>query len=280
MVILGIHTPEFEFEKDRDNVLKASVDDAIVWPVALDNDFRTWDAYNNKYWPAKYLIDKDGIIRYSHFGEGYYAETEREIRKLLEEAGADLTLDIELPTDQVVDPGFLRARKLTRELYGGYHRGCYSRYVFDIEDFCRSKDEVREYEEPGSNWVDDLIYLQGPWRAGEESLQYAPDGAGGGFDDYLLLKFTARTANAVLTPEEGGEPFKVLVTLDGLPLTEENQGRDVVMEDGQSYLLVDEPRLYSIVDAEEYGTYVLKMSSDSPHFALFAFTFGIYTEGI
>ena len=130
LVILGIHTPEFEFEEDRDNVLNASVDDAIVWPVALDNDYRTWRAYSNRYWPAKYLIDKDGVIRYTHFGEGAYAETEQEIRKLLEEAGADLTLDIELPTDQVVDPGFLRARKLTRELYGGYGRGCFSPLCF------------------------------------------------------------------------------------------------------------------------------------------------------
>ena len=280
LVILGIHTPEFEFEEDRDNVLNASVDDAIVWPVALDNDYRTWRAYSNRYWPAKYLIDKDGVIRYTKFGEGAYAETEQEIRKLLEEAGADLTLDIELPTDQVVDPGFLRARKLTRELYGGYGRGCFSRYVFDIDEFCDNKDQVLEYTEPGSDHEDDFIYLSGPWRASEESLQYAPDGSGGEYEDYLLLKFTARTANAVLTPEVGGEPFKVLVTLDDQPLTEENKGRDVVFEDGQSYLLVDEPRLYSIVDAEEYGTYVLKMSSNSPHFALFAFTFGIYAQGI
>ena len=281
LVILGIHTPEFEFEKDRENVRKASVDDAIVWPVALDNDYGTWRAYNNRYWPAKYLIDKDGVIRYYHFGEGSYAETEREIRKLLEEAGADLTLDIELPTDQIVDPAFLRARKLTRELYGGYGRGCWSRYVFDIDAFCNSKDQVRQYSEPGDDHEDDLIYLQGPWRANEESLQYAPDGSNGDYEDYLLLKFTARTANAVLTPDAGGEPFKVLVTLDGQPITEENRGKDIVTEDdGRTFLVVDEPRLYSIVDAAEYGTYTLTMASNSSQFALFAFTFGIYTQGI
>jgi hypothetical protein len=211
---------------------------------------------------------------------GWHEDEPFKILDLLEEAGADLTLDIELPTDQVVDPGFLRARKLTRELYGGYGRGCFSRYVFDIDEFCDNKDQVLEYTEPGSDHEDDFIYLSGPWRASEESLQYAPDGSGGEYEDYLLLKFTARTANAVLTPEVGGEPFKVLVTLDDQPLTEENKGQDVVFEDGQSYLLVDEPRLYSIVDAEEYGTYVLKMSSNSPHFALFAFTFGIYAQGI
>ena len=280
LVILGIHTPEFEFEKDRGNVQKASADDAIVWPVALDNDYGTWRAYNNRYWPAKYLIDKDGVIRYHHFGEGFYAETELEIRKLLEEAGADLTLDLELPTDQVVDPAFLAARKLTRELYGGYGRGCWSRYVFNIDEFCENKDQVLEYSEPGSGYEDDLIYLKGPWRANEENLQYVPAEEGGGFDDYLLLKFTSRTANAVLTPEVGGEPFKVLVTLDGAPIPEADRGLDIVVEDGSTFLMVDEPRLYSIVDAEEYGTYTLTMSSNTRQFALFAFTFGIYTQGI
>ena len=280
LVILGIHTPEFEFEEDRNNVQKASADDAIVWPVALDNEMGTWRAYSNRYWPAKYLIDKDGVIRYQHFGEGDYAETELEIRKLLEEAGADLTLDTELPTDQVVDPAFLKARKLTRELYGGYGRGCFSRYVFDVDEFCDNKDQVREYSEPGSDHEDDFIYLKGPWRGNEENLQYAPTDDGGDYDDYLLLKFTARTANAVLTPDPGGEPFKVLVTLDGAPITEENRGRDVVVEDGRTFLMVDAPRLYSIVDAAEYGTYTLTMSSNSPDFALFAFTFGIYTQGI
>ena len=280
LVILGIHTPEFEFEENPDNVQKASADNGIVWPVALDNDYGTWRAYSNRYWPAKYLIDKDGIVRYTHFGEGDYAGTEMQIRQLLEEAGADLSLDLELPTDQVPDPDFLRARKLTRELYAGYGRGCYTQYVFDVTEFCASPDRVREYSDPGDH-EDDLIYLEGPWLAGEESLRYAPDGSEAEYSDYMAVKFSAKSANVVLTPDEGGEPFKVLVTLDGQPLTEDNKGEDVVIEaDGRSFMVVDEPRLYSIVEVPDYGTYELKMSSNSPHFAIFAFTFGIYTTGI
>ncbi len=281
LVILGIHTPEFEFEEKRDNVQKASVDDAIVWPVALDNDYRTWRAYNNRYWPAKYLIDKDGIIRYTHFGEGAYAETEDEIKKLLEEAGADFSLfDYESPKDQQLDPSFSRGREITRELYGGYGRGCYTRYLADIDVFCESRDMIHEYRDPGE-YEDHLIYLEGPWLGTEESLRYAPDTDHGDYSDYMLVKFSARTANVVLTPEEGGEPFKVLVTVDGQPLTEANKGQDVVIEDdGRSFLVVDEPRLYSIVEAPSYGTYELKMSSNSPHFAIFAFTFGVYASGI
>ncbi|SVD97854.1 uncharacterized protein METZ01_LOCUS450708, partial [marine metagenome] len=91
LVIIGVHSPEFEFEKDYDNVLKATQDNGITWPVAQDNDFETWDNYSNRFWPAKYLIDKDGLVQYTHFGEGAYDETEKQIRDLLIDAGASLS---------------------------------------------------------------------------------------------------------------------------------------------------------------------------------------------
>ena len=93
LVIVGVHSPEFEYEKEYDNVVKATRDDALVWPVAQDNDFVTWRRYNNRYWPSEYLVDKDGVVRYIHFGEGAYAETENVIRELLAEIGADLPKD-------------------------------------------------------------------------------------------------------------------------------------------------------------------------------------------
>ena len=86
LVIVGVHSPEFEFEKIYDNVVKAAQKDALVWPIAQDNDFTTWNRYRNRYWPSEYLIDKDGVIRYTHIGEGAYAETEDVIRELLAES--------------------------------------------------------------------------------------------------------------------------------------------------------------------------------------------------
>ena len=86
LVIVGVHSPEFEFEKDYDNVVKAAQEDALIWPIAQDNDFTTWNRYSNRYWPMEYLIDKDGVIRYTHIGEGAYAETEEIIRELLAES--------------------------------------------------------------------------------------------------------------------------------------------------------------------------------------------------
>ncbi len=92
-VVIGVHTPEFEFEKKTENVLNAIKQFGIKYPVAQDNDFATWNAYNNRYWPAKYLIDADGNVRYTHFGEGEYDVTEDNIKKLLAEAGKKVTTE-------------------------------------------------------------------------------------------------------------------------------------------------------------------------------------------
>ena len=89
LVIVGVHTPEFEFEKLYDNVVQATKDEGVAWPVVQDNEFAVWRSYSNRFWPAKYLIDQHGVIRYRHFGEGKYAETEEWIRALLEEVGAE-----------------------------------------------------------------------------------------------------------------------------------------------------------------------------------------------
>ena len=286
LVILGIHTPEFEFEEDTENVRNATFKHGITWPVAQDNDYATWDAFRNRFWPAKYLVDQDGVIRYTHFGEGNYAETEEMIRDLLVEAGADLSLlDAELPKDQVVDSSFIHgdpSARPTPELYGGWKRGCSSIYgaAFVAQPgYCSNLNQVVDYVDPG-NHIDHGIYLNGPWFAGEESLRFAPDEELDDYSGYMSMRISAKSANAVITPEGGGEPFKVLVTLDGDYLTEDNRGEDVVIEvDGRSFLIIDQPRLYRVVEAPRFGTYDLKLSSNSPQFAVFAFTFGVYESG-
>ena len=287
LVIIGVHAPEFVFEEKLENVQKAVADYGIGWAVAQDNDFKTWRAYENRYWPAKYLIDKDGIIRYTHFGEGAYAETEVKIQELLRETGVDpTTLETGLPSDQELDPTYKsdRSAAVTRELYAGYERGYndaqrgFGGYVgskeyYDGRDKDTSYVDKQEYE-------DHKIYLQGPWHNNHESLRHARETMNS--EDYMFLRFSAKSVNAVIKPEgEGAQPFKVLVTLDGKPLTAENKGADVVIEaDGRSFLHVDGPKMYAVVEAPRYGTYDLKLSSDSPHFALFAFTFGVYQSGV
>ena len=285
LVILGIHTPEFEFEKDYDNVAQATKDNGIIWPVAQDNDYTTWRNYSNQYWPAKYLIDRDGVVRYQHFGEGAYAETEERIRQYLEEAGADLSDDpLVLPSDQAVDPIFLRTRsaEVTPELYAGYERN-YSAalsggrpYVVQTEYF-RNQGQVAELKAPDDP-APHKIYFNGPWLVEAERSKHAR--RTDGYEDYIALNYSAKSVNAVLT-SDSGEPYRVRVTVEGEYLTEQNKGRDVIIGgDGESYLLVTEARLYEVVNNSEYRQrMVLRLSSNSDDFGLFAFTFGVYQEG-
>ncbi len=286
LVILGIHTPEFEFEKDYTNVLEATRENGISWPVAQDNDFETWKAYNNRYWPAKYLIDRDGVIRYSHFGEGKYAETENEIRELLEEAGADLSDDADLPEDQKLDPAYLGTLggEVTPELYAGYHRNVssimtgYRPYVVQ-QEYYHAVDTVGVLAAPDEMELEPhRIFFQGPWEVGSEHVRHGR--LTNNYEDYLTLKYSAKSVNAVLT-SNSGEPYRVRITLDGDYLTGESAGADIQFgEDGESYLLVEQPRLYEIIDSPGYTQgQVLRMSSNSNNFGLFAFTFGVYEDG-
>ena len=284
LVILGIHTPEFEFEKDFANVRQATVDNGIVWPVAQDNDFATWDAYNNRYWPAKYLIDREGQVRYTHFGEGHYAETEAQIRELLTAAGADLSDDLELPADQLLDPTFVNRADafLTPELYAGYQRNVQSLlfgmdpYIIQM-DYYQSSDQVVEFAAPELRQPH-YIYFHGSWAVGPEQMTHAR--VTEDYSDYIALTYSAKSVNAVLT-SYAGDDYRVRVTLEGEYLTEENRGADIrIAADGESYLLVNEPRLYEIVNSPAYtAEKELRLSSNSADFSLFAFTFGVYQDG-
>ena len=285
LVILGVHTPEFEFEKDYDNVVQATQENGIIWPVAQDNDYVTWKNYQNRYWPAKYLIDQDGVVRYTHFGEGGYGETEEQIRRLLAEAGADLSDDkLVLPTDQEVDMTFLNTRnaQVTPELYAGHERNfsaaLYGRGAYVVQpEYFDSRDEVVTLKAPAV-LVDHKIYFNGPWSIMAESSRHARETSEN--EDYIALKYSAKSVNAVLTAESN-QSYRVLITMNGQALTEENKGRDVIIGDnGDSYIEVTDARLYELVDHPQYAQgQELRMSSNSPDFGLFAFTFGVYKEG-
>ena len=285
LVIVGVHSPEFEFEKDYDNVVEATQNEAIAWTIAQDNDFVTWRGYNNRFWPAKYLIDKDGVVRYKHFGEGGYAETEGLIRELLAEADSNfLANNLPLPEDQTVDPAFLTARdaEVTRELYGGYERGesdlLFGRggYVQQMQYF-DSKDQVANFSITEDHQPH-KIYFEGAWHVGPESSTHGR--VTESFEDYLALVYSATSVNAVLT-SDSGEPYKVRITVDDEYLTDSNKGSDIIIgDDGESYLWVTSPSLYNLISNDSYvRRQNLKMASNSPDFGLFAFTFGVYDTG-
>ena len=285
LVIVGVHTPEFEFEKVYDNVVQATQDMGVAWPVVQDNGYSVWRSYSNRFWPAKYLIDKDGVIQYRHFGEGRYAETEQEIRRLLADVGAaSEALAMPLPENpQTASNPSDGERQRTPELFAGWNfvtthfqsgRGL---YVGQVDPYNHNRDEVVELEIPHEIHPD-RIYFKGSWYIGPENVRHARET--GDYSDSVVLAYSARSVNAVLT-SESGEPYKVRVRVQGQYLTEENKGDDIIIgEDGESYLMVTAPRAYKIIEHTEWMQHqVLELFSMSDDFGLFSFTFGTYKDG-
>ncbi len=286
LVIVGVHAPEFEFEKLEENVKMAVDEWGIEYPVVLDNDHGTWDAFLNRSWPAKYLIDKDGVIRYTHFGEGKYIETEDEIRKVLAELDADVAgiehsniEDADFHLDALAqDP----LEGLTRELYAGVERNYGalqyggSPYVLH-EEYYHGLGRVVEYEDTEEEHYNQFIYLQGSWINELEHLRHAR--VTEDFEDYILVNFKAAEVNVVLTFGDSGEPYDVRVLVNDEPVKEEQAGLDVRWDDeGNSFITVDEPRMYRVIQLDDFEGHELKLSSNSDQFRVFAYTFGAYVE--
>jgi len=256
----------------------------IIWPVALDNDFVTWSNYSNRFWPAKYLIDKDGIVRYTHFGEGQYAETENKIRELLKDAGANiLNDDFAESVDQVLDPAFRGSNdaEVTRELYAGSDRNLPDRLYggggyAGQANYYLTQEAAGNFALPGE-LTPHQLYFQGRWLVGNENVTHGR--VTGGFEDSINMVYSARSVNAVLT-SGSGKPYRVRITMDGEYLTADNKGQDVAIgDDGESYILVTGPRIYNVVENPQWvWRNKLTMSSNSDDFVLFAFTFGIYQK--
>ena len=281
LVIVGVHTPEFEFEHLRENVEAAVEEFQIKWPVLQDNEMGTWQAFNNVFWPAKYLIDKDGVIQYTHFGEGKYVETELEIRKLLNETGADIDgiiansgSDPEL-NDQAVSGEFETYQ--TREIYAGLERNVNSQvpYIIQVEFYSNPQSTPILLEDPGDH-QNHFLYLQGIWINGLESIEHAR--VTEDLEDYAALKYFGNSVNVVLGSK--GEPYRVYITVDDGPVPITDRGADIEEEEsGRTFILVDRARMYRLIESPVYGGHELKLSSNSNDFVIFAFTFGSYSTG-
>jgi thiol-disulfide isomerase/thioredoxin len=261
LVIIGVHSPEFGFEKDSENVRRAIQQYGIKYPVAMDNDQKTWKAYANHYWPHKYLIDAQGNIRYEQPGEGGYAETEEMIRKLLVEAGRSLD---EEPTRVVAEEIQFREIK-TPEIYFGHGRGG---FLGNPKGLLKVRD--LNYQEP-SKIEENLFYLVGRWVVGEDNAQYVGDGDG---DGKIFLRYTARSVNIVAGAP--GRTVQVEVLLDGRPLTPTTVGQDVQFDgSGRSLVLIGEERLYSLVnDQSGYAPHTLTLIVGNRGLEAYTFTFG------
>lgn len=247
LVIIGVHAPEFEFEKNADNVRKAVADFGLTYPVVQDNNFATWRAYNNHYWPAKYFIDAEGNIRAHHFGEGDYDGSERIIQELLREAGER---DVPSSTD---NPSYTVSAN-TPETYVGFSR---------IDRFA-SPEPIRQktpalYTAP-DRLSSNRFALSGMWTIDQE---YAKPVAGAG----LVFDIDAQDVFLVMRPERADMPVRVRVFLDGAM-------RDFGADNHDGVVTVTEDRLYHLIHLSVPGRHLLRLEFENDGAEVYAFTFG------
>ena len=260
LVVIGVHAPEFAFEKDLGNVRHAVGELGITYPVALDNDYAIWQGFNNQYWPAHYFIDSTGRIRGHHFGEGNYAESEALIRRLLKDAGdADLpplggesarAVGVQAPGDQ--------EHVRSPETYIGYERA--ANFVSPGGALRERPHSYRAHALSLNQWA-----LAGDWTVGAEkaALSKAPG--------KITYRFYARDLHLVLGPAADGRPVRFRVQVDGTNPAA-NHGTDT---DASGVGLVREQRLYQLVrQSQGVGEHVFSIEFLDPGVQAYSFTFG------
>jgi thiol-disulfide isomerase/thioredoxin len=259
LVVIGVHAPEFGFEKEIANVENAVRELKVTYPVPIDSNHRIWDAFHNEYWPADYIIDAKGRIRYHHFGEGEYDESERVIRELLKENGAtglnESTASLSAEGIEAAPSGDVQSP----ETYVGYRQA--QRFVSPERV---GRDSRKIYSSPVAPALNEWG-LSGSWNIGGESaaLQEAPG--------KIIFRFHSRDLHMVLGPMKNGKPVRFVVKLDGLA-PGDNQGVDSA-PDGSGE--VREPRLYQLIrEKGQIQDRIFEIEFLDPGVQAFSFTFG------
>ena len=253
LVVIGVHTPEFSFEHEIDGVRRAIDERAIEYPVAVDNDYAIWEAFDNHYWPALYFVDRDGIIREHHFGEGRYERSERTIQRLLDVERDPVSVqgtgvEAEADWNQLGSP----------ETYVGYER---SRQFASPGG--AAFEEQRSYRMPERLRLNEWA-LTGEWTVGRENINL--ERAGGS----IAYRFHARDAHLVLS-SKGRGPIPFRVNLDG-EAPRASHGADV---DEHGTGLLGHGRLYQLIrQSGEVRDRTLEITFLAPGAKAYVFTFG------
>lgn len=253
LVVIGVHVPEFEFEKDLKNLKEAAKKHGLTYPIVQDNNGTSWGLYGNKYWPRVAIIDSKGEVRYDHVGEGAYEQKEETVRQLLQEAGKGLPA---ARAEKGNSPIRLFPSLPSPETYLGSSRssGFGSSGVCTPEG-CKYIDQSEKHDL-------NIVYLQGEWKQTDESIE---------FDDkegYILMLYRGSEANMVLKSAKGKLQCEIL--LDGKPLSKSNAGPDVVFKGKKSFVVVSNDDLYRIVKTKGSEEHELKLL---PKRGLQAFTY-------
>jgi len=240
LVVIGVHSPEFDFEKDHGNVAKAVQKLRVEWPVALDDDHHIWDRFANQYWPAKYLFGRDNRLQFVHFGEGDYSHTEDVIRRLL-----GVNRQAPRAGDIGSEPDL--ALVTTRETYLGAERGAEA--LASPEPLTAGEHDFTVPDPVPT----DHTALRGRWLVDSEFVESVAS------DDALVLSYRAREVNLVMAPARPGQAIDVGVELDGRRLPTAH------VADSDLYRLVLTPKLEA---------HVVRLTPSAPGLRMYAFTFG------
>ena len=267
LVVIGVHTPEFAFEHVEANVEDATKRFNIHYPVVLDNEYGTWNAFGNQFWPRKYLVDIDGYIVYDHAGEGNYEETEHVIQAALKERNDRLATKVEVPTDVTTPTNTITMGDIgSPETYFGASRNEY------LGNGKEGKAGEQNFLEPMSIQKN-MLYLIGQWNITPEYAQTSASvGSGSVGSDRIDYLYHAKGVYLVAGAKD--QPLTIEVLRDGKPLGASFMGADVFVKDGKSYVTVSENRLYKIIEDTESGEHLLEFVISSPGLQVYTFTFG------
>ena len=259
LTVIGVHTPEFTFAQYESNVERGVREFGLTYPIVIDSDFELFKLFANRAWPSKYLIDKDGYLRYMHMGEGGYSECETIIQELLREIQPGIELPpIMSPVRAEDGPGAV-CYIATPELYLGHRRGRIGNESGFLED------RTAEYSFAGEP-QENVFHAFGRWHSSAEYFESAGEG-----DDRIVIKYEAASVNLVLSSNRT-PTAEVRITQDGQPLTEANKTSETLFRDGQSNIVVDRARMYALVDNHDFSSHVLELTF-APGAAAYAFTF-------
>ncbi len=268
--IIGVHTPEFAFEHLLANVQTAVNGSGIKYPVVLDNEYATWNAFGNQFWPRKYLIDIDGYIVYDHAGEGNYDETEAAIQKVLAERATRLGTPMPSEGGTTAAPSgvvTVDQRQLgSPETYFG-----------------AARNEYLGNGQPGTGGTQSLgepitvepnkLYLIGTWDIEQEYAQTPAQVGGPLGSDRIDYRYRAKNVYLVAGSATGAN-IDVEVLRDSKPLDASSAGADVHFKNGKSYITVTDDRLYKVIEDPAYGDHFLELIISQPGLQVYTFTFG------
>jgi thiol-disulfide isomerase/thioredoxin len=260
LTVIGVHTPEFTFAQYESNVERGIREFGLTYPIVIDSNRAIWKAFANRYWPTKYLLDKDGYLRYGHFGEGGYVECERMIQELLREVDPLLAFPKIMEPLREEDHAGAVCYRPTGELYLGNKRGL----IGNEGGF--KEDQIADYSFSGK-LEENFFYANGRWASTAEYFEAAEDGS-----HSLKIKYEASSVNLVMAAPRGNS-VEVEILQDGKSLSHKQATNDTrFRSSGGSYVAVDAVRMYALVDNRDFGEHELELIC-SPGVAAFAFTF-------